>query len=143
MDVNPGLVIWTLINFGIFLFILVKFGTKPILNGLHSREEKIKNDIDSAKQSKIEAEAIKTELLESKNSAIKEMTEIIAKGRLQAEDLLKKSYEEADKVKKQKVEEAARDIERSKEQAIKELRKEVAGLVVQATEKILDEHLDK
>jgi F-type H+-transporting ATPase subunit b len=143
MDVNPGLAIWTLINFGIFLFLILKFGTKPIMNGLNARQERIRTDIESAKNSRDEAEKFKNELEASKDSAIKEMTAIIAKGKEQAEILIRKATEEADRVKLQKVEEATREIDRSKDLAIKELRHEVASLVVMATEKILDETLDK
>lgn len=143
MDVSPGLVIWTILNFSIFLFILIKFGTKPIMNGLQARADKIRSDMDAAQLSREEAEKFRIELQNSKDSAIKEMTEIINKGKEQAENFLRKAADEADRVKIQKVEEASREIERSKEAAIKELRHEVAGLVVSATEKILDETLDK
>ncbi|MBI5324660.1 MAG: F0F1 ATP synthase subunit B [Ignavibacteriae bacterium] len=143
MDIEPGLMIWTIFSFLIFLAILVKFGTKPLLNGLNARENRIKEAIENADKANEQAQKILKETDEKLSTAQIEMAEIVRKGKVQAEELIKKASDEADKVKKQKVDEAIREIERNKENAIKQLRTEVASLVVAATEKILDETLDK
>ena len=143
MNIDPGLIIWTLVNFGIFLFLLLKLGTKPILNGLKAREDKISNSLDAAEKAKSEAQKLLQETEKKLNQAQKEMNEIIAKGREQAEKIILKASDEAEAVRRQKVEDAKYEIEKSKETAIKQLRSEVAGLVVNATEKILEETLDK
>ncbi|TAL70841.1 MAG: ATP synthase F0 subunit B [Bacteroidetes bacterium] len=143
MDIEPGLMIWTIFSFLIFLAILIKFGTKPLLNGLTARENRIKDAIENADKANEQAKKILKESEEKLSSAQLEMADIIHKGKTQAEELIKKASEEADKIKKQKVDEAIREIDRNKESAIKQLRTEVAGLVVAATEKILDETLDK
>lgn len=143
MDIEPGLMIWTIFSFLIFLAILIKFGTKPLLNGLTARENRIKDAIENAEKANAQAQKILKESEEKLSSAQLEMADIIHKGKAQAEDLIKKAADEADKIKKQKVDEAIREIDRNKETAIKQLRTEVASLVVAATEKILDESLDK
>ena len=143
MNIDPGLIFWTLVNFGIFLFILLKLGTKPILKALTSRENAIKESIESAEKARDDAKKMFQESEAKLSNAFKEMNEIIAKGREQAEKLLHKAADEADAIKRQKVEDAVREIERSKDIAVKQLRSEVAGLVIEATEKILEETLDK
>jgi F-type H+-transporting ATPase subunit b len=143
MNVDPGLIIWTLINFGIFLFILIKFGTKPLLNGLHKREEGIKNSIEQAQEANRKAQELFKESQEKIGKAKDEMAEIIKKGHQMAEEHIRKAIEEADKAKQAKVEEAKREIDRSKDAALKVLRSEVAGLVIEATEKIIGVKLDK
>ena len=143
LNVSPGLMIWTLINFFLLLLLLIKFGVKPILNGIKSREEGIRINIENANKANQEAKELLKESQEKLQSAQKEMSEIVHKGRIQAEELINKATEEAERVKKQKVEEAKKEIERSKESAIQALRSEVAGLVVIATEKLLGETLDK
>ncbi len=143
LNISPGLMIWTLFNFFIVLFIVVKFGVKPIVNGLNSRENRIKEAITNAEEANRKAEELLKESQEKLRNAQAEMSAIIQKGREQAEEIVRKAGEDADKVKKQKVEEAVKEIERSKDSAIQELRKEVAGLVVSATEKLLGETLDK
>lgn len=143
MNIDPGLIVWTLVNFGIFLFLLLKLGTKPILNGLNARENSIKESIEGAEKARDEAKKLLQQSEEKIANAQKEMMEIISKGREQSERLIQKATEEADAIRRQKVEDAQREIERSKDTAIKQLRNEVADLVVGATEKILDETLDK
>ena len=143
LQVSPGLMIWTLINFIILLLLLGKFAIKPIINGIKSREDNIRDNILRAEKANEDAQKVLKESQEKLFSAQKEMSEIIQKGRIQAEEIVKKSIDEAEIVKRQKVEEAAREIERSKNSAINELRNEVANLAVAAAEKILGETLDK
>ena len=143
LNISPGLMIWTMINFLILLFILVKFGVKPIVNGLKAREDKIRNSIESAEKANQDAQLILKESHDKLLNASKEMSDIVHKGRIQAEELIKKASEEADKIKKQKVDESIKEILRNKDIAIKELRTEVASLAVEAAEKILGEVLDK
>ena len=143
LSVSPGLIFWTLLNFLIFLFLIIKFGAKPISNALQSREETIQKNIDDAAQANENAKALLEESEVKMNSARQEMAEIVSKGRSQAEEIVRKATEDADKVKQQKIEEAKNEIDRSKDNALKVLRTEVADLVVQATEKILGETLDK
>lgn len=143
MDIEPGLMIWTLFSFLIFLAILIKFGTKPLLNGLTARENRIQEAIENADKANEQAQKLLKETDDKLSTAQIEMAEIVRKGKAQAEELIKKASDEADIVKKQKVDEAIKEIERNKEIAIKQLRTEVASLVITATEKILDETLDK
>ena len=73
LNVNPGLIIWTIINFLIFLFIILKFGSKPIMNGLKAREERINSAIETAEKTKLEAEKLFLESEKRINSAKEEM----------------------------------------------------------------------
>ncbi len=143
LNIKPGLVIWSLINFSIFLFILIKFGAKPIITALKNRENKINDAIASAEEANKKAEALLAQSQEKFDAAQNEVASIISKGREYAEDQIKKALDEAERVKNQKIEEATREIARSKETAIRELRAEVANLVVSATEKIIEDKLDK
>ena len=143
MDIEPGLVIWTLVNFGIFLFLLLKFGTKPIVNALNGREEAIRNSIEGAEKANADAKKLMIESQKKLDQAQQEMAEIIAKGREQAEKHIRKASEEAERVKRAKVIDATREIEQSKNKALVELRNEVADMVVIATEKIIGEAVDK
>ena len=142
LSVKPGLLIWTVINFGLFLFLLNKFGGKPIANALKSREQKIADAIAAAEAANAKAEALLIESTAKIDSAQAEVAQMLAKGREQAEAQIKRATEEADKVKREKLEDAKNEIERSKQAAINQLRSEVANLVVDATEKIIGDRLD-
>jgi F-type H+-transporting ATPase subunit b len=143
LNINPGLAIWTLVNFLLFLFIFVKFAGKGIIKGLNSREDHINSQIRSAEKANEEARSLLEDSNKKLDEAQQQVSEIVAKGRLQADAHIKKAAEEAESVKRDKVIEAQKEIERSKEAALKELRNEVADLVVLATEKIIEEKLDK
>ena len=143
LNIPHGLMFWTLVNFGIFLLLILKFGGKAIVTAINQREQNIQTAIDSAK----EAERASRELLAQNQSqfdnAQQQINEMLSKGREQAEIQLRRATEEAENVKKEKVQDAVREIERSKQQALIQLRTEVADLVVNATEKLLSEKLDK
>jgi len=137
LELSPGLIIWTLINFSIFAFIIGKFGWKPMMEGLAAREKSIHDALQGAESANQQAHAILQENKEKIAQAQSEMMAIVREGKVQADAMLRRATEEADAVKHQKLSEASREIERQKDEAIKELRSEVSTLVVDATEKLL------
>ncbi len=143
LNLPHGLMFWTVVNFGIFLFIIIKFGGKSIIKALNDREDSINKAISDAEEANREAKKLLSESKEKIENAQQEVAEILAKGRLQSEALIRKTSEDADKVKQQKIEEAIKEIERNKDIAINQLRAEVADLVVNATEKIISTKLNK
>ncbi|HRP02030.1 MAG TPA: F0F1 ATP synthase subunit B [Candidatus Kapabacteria bacterium] len=143
LDLPHGLMFWTIVNFGIFLFLVVKLGGKGIIKALNDREDAINKAIADAEEANREAKKLLSESKEKIDNAQQEVTLILAKGREQSEALLRNTTEAADKVKQQKIDEAIKEIERNKELAINQLRAEVADLVVNATEKIISVKLNK
>lgn len=143
MDISPGLMLWTLVNFGLFFILLAKFAWKPIVNSLSAREKDIEDSIMRAEQANIQAQKILKENEEKMAKAQQEMMQLIRDGRAQADAQIQAAMQEAENVKKQKLEEAREEIRRAKEQAMQELKKEVSVMVISATEKILKEKLDQ
>ena len=143
VDVNPGLVIWTVITFAILLFVLKKLAWKPILTALNEREDAIKESLEKAEKAKDEAQKILQENQASLLKADEESKKIIEQSRQYAEKLkdqmLRESKEQAQKI----VEDASAQIEQKKEDAFSELKTKVAEIAISAAEKILKENLDK
>ncbi|HBB25208.1 MAG TPA: ATP synthase F0 subunit B [Bacteroidetes bacterium] len=142
LSFDPGLVIWTLINFSIFALIIGKFGWKPMRDAIASRESSIREAITAAERANREAQDLIRENQERLAKAQRETMEIVKEGRNQAENIIRKASEEAEHVKQQKLAEAQREIDRQKDEAIQVLRNEVASLVVGATEKLIGRSLD-
>ncbi len=142
INVSPGLLIWSIIVFGVVFFILSKFAFPAITEALKEREEGINNAIANAEAQNKKAQEILAESQAKLDNTQKEIQSILANGKTQAEKIIQNATEEANAIKNQKVEEAKKEIERSKELAMSEIRKEVADLVIMATEKILEEKLD-
>lgn len=143
IDVNPGLIFWTVITFVLLLVLLRKIAWKPILTALDQREAAIKESLDQAEKAKNEAQQILYENQASLSKAAEESKKIVEQGRLYAEKLkdqmLKESKEQAQKI----IDEASAEIQRKKDEAFGELKTQVADLVIQAAEKVLGETVDK
>jgi F-type H+-transporting ATPase subunit b len=143
VDVNPGLVIWTVITFLFLLFVLKKIAWKPILTALNEREGAIKDSLEKAEKAKEEAQKILQENQTSLLKAEEESKKIIEQSRQYAQKLkdqmMKESKEQAQKI----VEDASVQIDQKKEAAFNELKTKVAEIAIQAAEKILKENLDK
>ncbi len=142
LSISPGLIFWTLFNFSIFLFLIVKFGWKPMRESLEARTKAIQDSITSAEAANQEAQRLLKEATDKLAGAQVDMMNIIKDGRAQAEKTIAKSVEEAEKVKAQKLDETRKEMERVKEETFAALKADVATLVMQATEKVLDSKLD-
>ena len=57
-EINPGLIVWTIITFGVLVAVLGKFAWKPILTALNEREEKIKEALEQSDKARAEAAAL-------------------------------------------------------------------------------------
>jgi F-type H+-transporting ATPase subunit b len=143
VDINPGLIFWTVITFILLLLILKKFAWKPILAALDQREAAIKESIEKAERAKDEAQKILFENQASLAKAEEESKKIVEQGRIYAEKLkdqvIKESKDQAQRI----LNEASAEIERKKEAAFGELKSQIADLVIQTTEKVLGETVDK
>jgi F-type H+-transporting ATPase subunit b len=142
LDVNPGLMIWTVITFIVLLFILKRVAWKPILTALDKRENDIKESLAQAEKAKDEAKKILEENQANLAKAEEESKKIIEQGRTYAqslkEQLIKDSKDQAKKI----VDDASSEIQRRKDAAFEELKGQIAEIAVNAAEKIIKESLD-
>lgn len=143
IDINPGLIFWTAVTFILLLLILKKVAWKPILTAIDQREAAIKESLEKAEKAKDEAQRILYENQASLSKAEEESKKIVEQGRIYAEKLkeqmLRDSKEQAQKI----LSEATAEIDRKKEAAFGELKSQIADLVIQTTEKVLGETVDK
>jgi F-type H+-transporting ATPase subunit b len=142
LNVSPGLMIWTIVNFTVFAFLLGKFAWKPLTSALQAREKSIEDSIARAEKAADDAETMMKENEAKLVKAQQEMSEIVRQGRAEAQAKIQAALQEAEKAKEQKLAEARAEIEREKQAAMQTLREEVSSLVILATEKILKEKLD-
>ncbi len=142
LDINPGLIIWTLITFAILLFVLGKFAWKPILQALHSREQEIADSIKKAEDARKDAEKMLAENKAMIAKANEETARLIAEGRAMAEQVKNDIIVKANESAKTMMAQAKDEIVREKEAALTQLRSEVADLAISVAEKIVDESLD-
>ena len=133
---NVGIMIWTLIAFGITLFVLWKLAFPRIGEALDKRQRAIEEAIDASERTKAEADQLLAEYRERLAEARGQADEIVARARKTGEAAETEILAEARAKREEMMEQTRRDIESETRRAIQEIRSEVADLTVAATEKV-------
>jgi F-type H+-transporting ATPase subunit b len=131
-----GLMIWTLIVFGLSMFVLGKLAFPRIAEALDRRQHAIEESIDTADRIRKQAEEILAEYRERLAEARGQADEIVARARKTGEAAESELIAEARAKREEMMEQTRRDIEAETRRAILEIRAEVADLTVLATEKV-------
>ena len=138
---TPGLYIWTIITFLLLFYILAKFAWKPLLKMLEERENLIKSSLDDAEKAKLELERLNEESEKIMAKARVEAQEILAEGKPTAEkvkeDTISKAKEAANKIR----EYAEKQIQVEKEKAITDIKNEVVEISISVAEKLINKNL--
>ncbi len=142
LEINPGLIIWTIITFVIVLLILRGTAWKPIVQALKDREDKIRTSLEEAEKARIEAARLLEENRQVLLDAEAQSAKIIRDGRDMGERLKAEILEKAQASSEKMVEQAKDEIRREKDAALIQLRGEVSDLAIAAAGKILDANLD-
>lgn len=142
LDIDPGMIIWTWITFGIVLILLSKLALKPILTAIDNREKAIRSDIEEAQKQRDEAAAMLDKHKQLMESAESEAQALFKESRTQADkardEMIIKARQESTLL----LEKAKVEIEQQKESALASLKAEVADLAIGAAEKIILHDLD-
>jgi F-type H+-transporting ATPase subunit b len=133
---DVGLMIWTLLVFGLSMFLLGKLAFPRITEALDRRQRAIEDSIDTAEHIRSEAEKILAEYRERLAEARGQADEIVARARKTGEAAETEIVAEARSKREEMMEQTRRDIEAETRRAIQEIRAEVADLTVLATEKV-------
>jgi F-type H+-transporting ATPase subunit b len=142
LDVNPGLMIWTVVTFIVLLLILKKVAWKPILTALDKRENDIKEALEQAEKAKDEAKKILEENQANLAKAEEESKKIIEQSRNYAESLKEQMMKDSKEQAKRIVDDASSEIQRKQDAAFNELKGQIAEIAINAAEKIIRESLD-
>jgi len=137
-----GVMIWTLIIFGLTLIILWKVAFPRIAEALDKRQKAIEESIDHAAKVREEADELLREYRERLADARGQADEIVSRARRTAETAEQETLAEARAKREEMMEQTRRDIEAETRRAIQEIRAEVADLTVLATEKVTRKSLD-
>jgi F-type H+-transporting ATPase subunit b len=133
--------ITTLIVFLALVVVLGKFAWGPISKGLQEREDKIRNDIKNAEESRIKAEATMKQYQQQLASAEAQVRELLNKAQHEAEkistNVKMKAQQDAEEIK----EKATKDIDVAKNAAVREVYETAATLSTSIAEKIIKRSL--
>jgi len=142
LTVDGGLVIWTLVVFGLLLFILRRQVWPELLKAVREREQALERKIAEAEKSRAEAATLLEQHKQLLATGQAEAQDIITKAKTVAlkerEHLLAKTREEQDAL----LERAKREIGAEREKAILALRREAVDLSIAAASKLVESNLD-
>jgi F-type H+-transporting ATPase subunit b len=133
---NVGLMIWTLLAFGITLYLLNRLAFPRIAEALDRRRRAIEESIDHAERTKREADELLEEYRARLREAREQAEEIVIRARRAADSLADEAKVQASRQREELLAATRRDIEAETRRALDEIRKEVANLTVIATEKV-------
>jgi F-type H+-transporting ATPase subunit b len=137
-----GVMVWTLIAFGVTILLLRRFAFPPIQEALDKRRVAIEESIDHAERTRQEADALLREYRERLREAREQADDIVTRARRAAERVNEESKVEAKQTREELMEQTRRDIEQETRRALDQIRREVADLTVLATEKVARKTLD-
>jgi F-type H+-transporting ATPase subunit b len=143
VEPNVGVMIWTLIAFGISILLLRKLAFPRIAETLDKRRISIEQSIDAAERTRVEADALLKEYRERLRDAREQADDIVTRARRAAEKVQEDSKAEAKEARENMMEQTRRDIEQETRRALDQIRREVADLTVLATEKVTRKTLDE
>jgi F-type H+-transporting ATPase subunit b len=131
-----GLMIWTLLAFGITFWFLRRYIFPRIQSELDKRQRAIEETIDTAERTQREAEQLLAEYRERLQEARQQAEDIVARARKAADKHQEEVVSAASAKQDEMLEQARKDIETETRLALERIRKEVADLTVMATEKV-------
>jgi F-type H+-transporting ATPase subunit b len=142
IKIVPGLMIWTLVSFGITLWVLKRYAFAPIQKLIDDRRERIRASIEEADRARNEARSLLEEHRALIGQARSEAEGILSEARKIGDSQRERMREETEEDRKRRLEETERQIEQATVQALTRLKQEVANLSLQAAEKITRKSLD-
>ena len=142
IKVVPGLMIWTLVAFGLTFFVLKRFAFKPIQKAIDDRRANILQTLEEADNARDEARRLLEEHKQLMAQARTDAEGILAEARHIADSQRERVKEEADADRKRRLEETRREIAAETQRALEQIRLEVAELTLAATAKVTGKLLD-
>lgn len=137
-----GLIVWTLIAFGITLWILAKYAWKPIMKSLDEREKNISDSILSAENVRKEMASMKSENEALLAKAREERSQMMREAKETRDKIIQEAKEQARKETSKIVADAQSVINQQKMAAITDLKNQVGNLVLEVSEKVLRKELN-
>jgi F-type H+-transporting ATPase subunit b len=142
IQVVPGLMIWTLIAFGITFFVLRRFAFGPIQRTIDERRTRIQKAVEEADNARAEARELLEQHRQLIGQAKGESEQILAEARRVADSQIERVKTEAEVERQRRLEETRRQIEAETKRSLDQIRSEVADLTLVATARVTGKVLD-
>ena len=131
------LLFWSIVSFGILLFLLKRFALPGILEMLDLREKKIKDSLDQAERLKQEAQQLLGQYEAKLKSLHEEGRLILESARKQAQQQLEENERRIEQETQRMLADARSEIQRDQQHALQEIQRTAVDLTLLAAEKVL------
>ena len=142
LTVEFGLMFWTLVIFGILLFVLKRFAWPAILGAVEAREQALEAQLAQAAKDREEAAALLAEHKKLGAEARHQATGIVAEARGVAEKERALAIEKTKQEQDELLARARREIAAERDRAVADLRREAVDVALAAASKLVGARLD-
>src|SRR5262245_19305612 len=142
IKVVPGLMIWTLLAFGLTFFVLKRYIFPPVQKAIDERRNRIRESLEEADRARAEAQKLVEEHRQLIAGARGDAEGILSEARKVADSQRERLKEELDAERARRVEETRREIDAETRRSLELIRSEVADLTLEATAKVTGKVLD-
>jgi F-type H+-transporting ATPase subunit b len=137
-----GLIFWMLVSFSLVLFVLGKYAWKPIMKGIHQREDTIERALEAANEAKKEMLKLKAGNEQLLRDAKDERDALMRDARKVKEAILDEARIKANEEAARILENARENIQFEKMAAINELKNQIATISIEIAEKLIAKELE-
>jgi F-type H+-transporting ATPase subunit b len=136
IEARVGLMVWTLVCFGITFFVLKRFAFGPVQKIIDERRARIRQALEEADSARAEARRLLEEHRSLMQQARGDAEAILAETRRVADSQRERLKDELETERQRRIEETTKQIEAETRRALELIRAEVADLTLVATSKV-------
>ncbi|MFN0255703.1 F0F1 ATP synthase subunit B [Pedobacter ureilyticus] len=137
-----GLLAWNTISFLVLVFLLGKFAWKPIMKGIHDREQSIDEALNKAELARQEMARLSAQNEDLMKQAREERDQILKEAKALKDGIVNEAKSQAQAEGAKLIEKARIEIENQKKAALAELKGQVSALSLDIAERVLRTQLD-
>jgi F-type H+-transporting ATPase subunit b len=142
ISVVPGLMVWTVIAFGITFFLLRRLAFGRIQAIIDARRDRIREALDEADKARHESRQLRELTLKEREEAKLDRERILDESRRQAQALFEQARTRADEDLRERLEKNQKEIEAENRRILEQIRRDVVELTLLAAEKVTGKTLD-
>lgn len=143
LDINEGLMVWTIIIFLLVLGMLYWKAYPVILGAVEAREARIADLLSAAQRDREEAQTLLEQQRARHEELRTQVQEMLAEGRTAGERVREEIIAEARGEQQAMLERARREIEQETERALAELKGQAVDLAIAAASRLVEKDLDQ
>lgn len=139
---DTGLLFWMILSFGIVFFVLARYGFPIIIKMVEGRKAYIDQSLEVARETNERLSKLKADGEALIMAANKEQGRILKEAMEEREKIVYDARKQAEAATRKELDVAKRQLQAEKDEAIREIRRQIAVLAVDISEKVIRKSLE-